>query len=72
MRTGQPEDPETTMQMNTLGRKYREYITLFFGSLTQTFGAALSRGNVAKVLRTGKNGTDFSHALCPASLKKKR
>ena len=40
-------------------------------SLTQTFGAALSWGNVAKMLRTGENGTDFSHALCPASLKKK-
>ena len=40
-------------------------------SLTQTFGAALSWGNVAKMLRTGENGTDFSHALCPASLKKR-
>lgn len=41
-------------------------------SLTQTFGAALSWGCVTKVLGTRKNGTDFSHALCPASLRKER
>lgn len=36
MKTGQPVDPETTTQMNTLGRKYRDYITLLFDFKTVT------------------------------------
>lgn len=35
--------------------------------LSQTFGAALSCRDLAQVLRTGKNGADFSHALCSAA-----
>lgn len=41
-------------------------------SLTQAFRAALSWGCVTKVLGTRENGADFSHALCPASLRKER
>lgn len=40
-------------------------------SLTQTFGAALSWGCVTKVLGTRENRADFSHALCPASLRER-
>lgn len=68
------ENLKITKWMTTLSRNSKNKLHCSLTckqSLTQTFGAALSWWNVAKVLRTGENGTDFSHALCPASLKKR-